>query len=125
MTSVSWVIPALERLDQEKQQPQPSTPSINTCRPMSYQEDGAKVSHVVHTHHTHTHTPCTHTQRREWERVKGSFSRAAVANTCTQEWGEDGEVLVRAIVANTCTQEWGKDGEALAHTGVQVRKEKL
>ena len=44
MTSVSWVIPALDQQAEEGSlQQQPGTPSINTCRPMSYQEDGAKV----------------------------------------------------------------------------------
>jgi len=45
MTSVSWVIPAIDQsVVEEELQQQPTTPSINTCRPMSYQEDGAKVS---------------------------------------------------------------------------------
>ncbi|XP_064389580.1 C-Jun-amino-terminal kinase-interacting protein 4-like isoform X2 [Halichondria panicea] len=44
MTSVSWVIPALDhQSEKEVVQTTPTTPSINTCRPMSHQEDGAKV----------------------------------------------------------------------------------
>ena len=45
MTSVSWVIPALDhQSEKEVVQTTPTTPSINTCRPMSHQEEGAKVS---------------------------------------------------------------------------------
>ena len=45
MTSVSWVIPALDQHQEEEQViAQPNTPTINTCRPMSYQEEGARVS---------------------------------------------------------------------------------
>ncbi len=46
MTSVSWVIPTMDQqiLEDMNLHPQPNTPNINTCRPMSYQEDGAKVS---------------------------------------------------------------------------------
>ena len=46
MTSVSWVIPALDQQHSDGSMSptlQPSAPNINTCRPMSYQEDGAKV----------------------------------------------------------------------------------
>ena len=45
MTSVSWVIPTMDQqiLEDPTMHPQPNTPSINTCRPMSYQEEGAKV----------------------------------------------------------------------------------
>lgn len=45
MTSVSWVIPTMDQqiIDDPSLHPQPNTPSINTCRPMSYQEEGAKV----------------------------------------------------------------------------------
>ena len=48
MTSVSWVIPTMDQQVLEDPalslHPQPNTPNINTCRPMSYQEEGAKVS---------------------------------------------------------------------------------
>ena len=46
MTSISWVIPALDQQlnDDNPSSVQPNTPNINTCRPMSYQEDGAKVN---------------------------------------------------------------------------------
>ena len=46
MTSVSWVIPTMDHqiLEDSSMHPQANTPNINTCRPMSYQEDGAKVS---------------------------------------------------------------------------------
>lgn len=46
MTSVSWVVPPLEHqpVDDKSPSAQADSPNINTCRPMSYQEDGAKVS---------------------------------------------------------------------------------
>lgn len=46
MTSVSWVIPALDQQARDGNASPvsvPPTPNINTCRPMSYQEEGAKI----------------------------------------------------------------------------------
>lgn len=45
MTSVSWVIPAL--MDHHGTTTADGSPNINTCRPMTYQEDGAKVIHCT------------------------------------------------------------------------------
>ena len=50
MTSLSWVIPNLNLPDSESNSatspinPQPIAPNINTCRPMSFQDEGAKVT---------------------------------------------------------------------------------
>ena len=52
MTSISWLIPAL--LDHHGANTPSGAPNINTCRPMTYQEDGAKVrksSGLVYTLH--------------------------------------------------------------------------
>ena len=55
MTSVSWVIPALDhQSEKEVVQTTPTTPSINTCRPMSHQEEGAKVSIPLRSINSHT-----------------------------------------------------------------------
>ena len=64
MTSISWVIPALMDHHGVSSSGPAGAPNINTCRPMTYQEDGAKV-YIMCTYrctHTHTHThACTHT----------------------------------------------------------------
>lgn len=50
VTSLSWVIPNLSLPDPDLSpatspvNPQPLAPNINTCRPMSFQDEGAKVS---------------------------------------------------------------------------------
>ena len=47
---MSWVIPTLTLHDSDESSPDsptlppPIAPNINTCRPMSFQEEGAKVS---------------------------------------------------------------------------------
>ena len=70
MTSVSWVIPALDQQTEEGSlQQQPGTPSINTCRPMSYQEDGAKVMMT----------------KRETERERGREGRREMAEERERE----------------------------------------
>ena len=56
MTSVSWVVPGESRADSPLHDeaplsptsgPPPIYPNINTCRPMSFQEEGAKVCFTV------------------------------------------------------------------------------
>ena len=55
MTSLSWVIPNLNLPDSESSpttspvNPPPNAPNINTCRPMSFQDEGAKVSGTAKT----------------------------------------------------------------------------
>ncbi len=50
MTSLSWVIPNLNLPDSESSpatspvNPPPIAPNINTCRPMNFQDEGAKVT---------------------------------------------------------------------------------
>ena len=54
MTSVSWLTPPSNAHHSNQTELQtvstpPLCPGINTCRPMSYQEDGTKVSNYVTT----------------------------------------------------------------------------
>ena len=59
MTSISWVIPALMDHHGVSSSGPAGAPNINTCRPMYYQEDGAKVhmcSYICMYMYTHTHT---------------------------------------------------------------------
>lgn len=50
MTSICWVVPSLLLSDSNNSpigspvNPVPVAPNINTCRPMSFQEEGEKVS---------------------------------------------------------------------------------
>ena len=50
MTSVSWVIPNMPDSSPAGSPVAPpvhASPNINTCRPMSFQEEGAKVSSII------------------------------------------------------------------------------